>query len=579
MQRFTYLWVWLLGLLILAGCAQPSLKPQPTPEPLSVRDQARLAFFAGQLAEKKEDYERAVTYYRQVLKLDPEANQVRKSLVQDYIRLSQFDQAAAEYQKLLKHSPEDQGMKYIWGQLHEASGNIKMAEKIYRDAVKMGHKLSGPYTRLGVLLLKQEKNKEGLFYLHEALHINPEDRDARLALMSYFLIHDQWAKAAVLLEAGLKTDENNFEWLAYLARLYQEHQNPEKAKILYEKIVRLYPDYPPAYQFLAQYYLQAGSWGTAIPYLQKYLAQEPDNEVIKKNLGLAYYEAGRYEEAQKLFFELSQADPEDALSHYFLGSIYAKKKLYFLAEHEMELSIKLNSGLKEAYGTLAGLLDHLGDTSKALALLGIATVKFKDDPTLFLQYGLLLAKNKNYAYALKQMTQALALDNKNPDILFHLGRIYYLNKDYDRAAHYWKKCIRADDRYAEAYNYLGYSYAERGIYLDQAIIWLKRALSLEPENGYYLDSLGWAYFQSHHYELALKTILHARQVLVIKELPVDAEILEHLGDIYFKLKRYPEAREEWTKSLAQDPDNEQLKQKLKSIPSLGGLGGEPHSLP
>lgn len=555
------------------------LKPLPAPEPLSIRDQARLAFFAGQLAEDNQDYKQAAHYYRQVLNLDPQANRVRKSLVQNYIRLSRFDRAAAEYQKLLKHSPEDQGMKYIWGQLQEASGNTKMAEQIYRDAIKMGRKLSGPFTRLGVLLLKQEKYKEGLGYLKEALAINPKDRDARLAVMSYYLSQDQWLKAVTLLQEGLKTDQGNFEWLAYLAHLYEEHQQPDKAKTLYEKVVHLYPDYPPAYQFLGQYYLQAGDWGTAIPYLQKYLTQEPDNKVIKKNLGLAYFETGQYDKARRIFFELTQADQEDALSHYFLGSIYTRKKLYYLAEHELELSIHFNGGLREAYGALAGVLDQLEDTDKALALLEIATVKFKNYPYLFLQYGLLLAKNNNYPYALKQLIRAHHLDGKNPDILFHLGRVYYLNKDYGQAVFYWKKCIQADNQYAEAYNYLGYSYAERGVHLDQAIAWLEKALALEPENGYYLDSLGWAYYQKHLYGLALKTILHARQVLLIKNLPVDPVIIEHLGDIYFKMKRYQEAREEWEKSLSQNPDNKDLKQKLKTIPSLGGSAGESSPVP
>ena len=69
--------------------------------------------------------------------------------------------------------------------------------------------------------------------------------------------------------------------------------------------------------------------------------------------------------------------------------------------------------------------------------------------------------------------------------------------------------ILLDPKHAEAYNYVGYMYAEKGIRLDEAQRLIQKALELEPENGYYIDSLGWAYYQQGRYTDAVRELRRA----------------------------------------------------------------------
>jgi Flp pilus assembly protein TadD len=115
-----------------------------------------------------------------------------------------------------------------------------------------------------------------------------------------------------------------------------------------------------------------------------------------------------------------------------------------------------------------------------------------------------------------------------------------------------------DDR---TLNYLGYMWADRGENLEQALALIQRAVALEPENGAYVDSLGWVYYRlgrlseaRHHLEEAARLV------------PEDATILEHLGDLYVALEIPEKARELYRRALAIDDENvEGLRRKLARL--------------
>jgi Flp pilus assembly protein TadD len=106
-------------------------------------------------------------------------------------------------------------------------------------------------------------------------------------------------------------------------------------------------------------------------------------------------------------------------------------------------------------------------------------------------------------------------------------------------------------------------YAERGVRLDESIEVIQRALLIEPNNGYFIDSLGWAFFKKGFYEKALAEL--ERAVAVVPDDPI---MQDHLGDAYFHLRRLPEARQAWEKSLALKPDSPTVEQKLRDVRSL-----------
>jgi tetratricopeptide (TPR) repeat protein len=110
---------------------------------------------------------------------------------------------------------------------------------------------------------------------------------------------------------------------------------------------------------------------------------------------------------------------------------------------------------------------------------------------------------------------------------------------------------------------LGYTYADRGIKLEEALDLINRALTVKPDDGYFIDSLGWTYYKMGKIDEALAQLNRA-----VALVPDDAVIQEHLGEIYLKKSQMREAKEAWLRSLELDPDNNKLVDRYK----MAGFG-------
>ena len=140
---------------------------------------------------------------------------------------------------------------------------------------------------------------------------------------------------------------------------------------------------------------------------------------------------------------------------------------------------------------------------------------------------------------------------------------------YDKAADLLRKSIALDPANAgEAYNYLGYMWADHNMHLDEAEEMIKHALELEPNNASYLDSLGWVEFRKGKFDQALADLLRAAKNMSRG----DPIVFEHIGDTYWKLDRLPQAVESWQKALALDPQNKELANKINNTKTTIGKG-------
>ena len=165
-----------------------------------------------------------------------------------------------------------------------------------------------------------------------------------------------------------------------------------------------------------------------------------------------------------------------------------------------------------------------------------------------------------YDRAVASYEEGLTLDDKNRDLHFQLAVVYEKQGKFETAVERFRRVIALDPKYAEAYNYVGYMFAEKGVRLEEAVDLIRKALELEPENGYYIDSLGWAFFQQGRYDEALRELKRVVELTRGKE---DAVIFDHLGDAYSKHGRADEARRYWGEALKLDPDSDEIRQKLE----------------
>ena len=182
---------------------------------------------------------------------------------------------------------------------------------------------------------------------------------------------------------------------------------------------------------------------------------------------------------------------------------------------------------------------------------------------------------KRFDDAEQAIQKALDL-SPNPEdqefALFVQASIFERQKKYEQAEQTFKKVLSMDPLNASASNYLGYMLADRGVRLDESVKYIQKALELEPNNGAYLDSLGWAYFKMGRYDLAQPPLEAAARLI-----QNDPTIHEHLGNLYLRMGKTAMAQEEWQRALKEWPaaassdfDSDQAKALQKQLDELKG---------
>ena len=175
---------------------------------------------------------------------------------------------------------------------------------------------------------------------------------------------------------------------------------------------------------------------------------------------------------------------------------------------------------------------------------------------IYIILGLAYAQNEEELKSIAAYEQATVVQPDNGLGYFYLGAMRERRGEREEAYAALKKSVELDAGNPDALNYLGYMYAEDDINLEQAQELINQALEIDPDNGAYLDSLGWVYFKKGMIEQALV------QIEMASDIVEDAEILEHLGDIY-KLKGENEkAKDAYEQALKLEPERDSVKKKL-----------------
>ena len=172
-------------------------------------------------------------------------------------------------------------------------------------------------------------------------------------------------------------------------------------------------------------------------------------------------------------------------------------------------------------------------------------------------------KNPTFGSVIEAMEHVIALDPKNDQAYFQLGALYDETKNKDKSIANMKRAIELNPKNAPALNYLGYTWAEMGVHLDEAESLILRALKIEPNDGFFIDSLGWVYYQKGDYGKAVEQLERAVEITVD-----DPTIMEHLGDAYEKNSRLDRALERYREALSKAKEADQIKRIQEKIQRL-----------
>lgn len=296
--------------------------------------------------------------------------------------------------------------------------------------------------------------------------------------------------------------------------------------------------------------IQAQDPPLAIQSLQRLLTMSSvDASLIEYNLGLAYESQAEMAKSRGETQRIAAAD-SDAVLHYLK-----------VLPGEYFVTARLRA---------ANLMARDGDLKAAQALL--ATTPARDAAMraeLVVGEATLVRDNGDIAGAFKLVDDALKKDPSSILLRYERGMLAERSGKMAVFEQSMREVIKRDPKYAQAYNALGFTYADRNIHLKESRILLEKALSLSPNDPFILDSMGWLYYREKNYAAALEFLNRAAS------LRLDPEIIEHQMVVLKAMGRDEEAARVWRVGLRQFPDNVQLRDKGKSL----GLDSTPAAAP
>jgi tetratricopeptide (TPR) repeat protein len=191
----------------------------------------------------------------------------------------------------------------------------------------------------------------------------------------------------------------------------------------------------------------------------------------------------------------------------------------------------------------------------------LSTLTGRGDSTSALAAAQTLQRLDRYEESIPVLEKLVAAQPDAAVAHFLLGAGYERTGKRQKAVGALRRVLEIEPDFHAALNYLGYTYAEAGENLEEALRLVQRAVALDPDNGSYVDSLGWTYYQLGRHEQARDYLERAARLE-----PADATLHEHLGDVYVALGQNDRARQAYRRALELGDDNaEEVRRKLDDL--------------
>jgi tetratricopeptide (TPR) repeat protein len=381
-----------------------------------------------------------------------------------------------------------------------------------------------------------------------SLALNSDNADAHylLGVLNFMRRDRQGAVSEFKTAAELKPE--HFLAQFRLASLLFEEGDYSGAAGAYSEMVKLRPyDYKLRYQ-LGLSYSRSGKIAEAIKEFNA--AAKLRSDYLEPHFRLAYLYAhqSKNREAIEECLIVLQAAPEDPNINLLLAELYVSiaefDKAIFRAKKLLERPGIDEAVLAEAHHRLAAAYKGKGETS-------LADLHFQKSIDV-------------YEGILKK-------DPENVGIYYDVAMVYDAKGDQfslQLAEQHLRKHIELMPDEPNAYNLLGYMFVQRDMNLEEAVALIEKAVAIDPQNGAFRDSLGWAYFRLGKLDEAIAELEKAAEFI-----PDDSEVREHLGEAYLKRGRsdppsrwyIEKAVLEWEKALEIKPTNASLQQRLGEL--------------
>ena len=508
---------------------------------------ALASYCEGLMAEEDAETEHALEAYRKALTLDPANTELAVKVGFELARRGETAQGLDLLKDTAKAAPKDY-LPPLW------------IAQIYEKFLK-----------------KPDLAEK---YAFQALALAPDDFAPHLTLFSLYVGSGQTKKAEAVLEKALKAKSTDAMFWLQLAEVQIRVALKDDGSISPEEMVKIKPVLENARKNikdnlalakLADFYVLTKQLNEAIPLYMKIVEESKDVSgdellAVRDKLARSLLASGQRDEAVAVLEKMIKDAPTRYETYEMLGELYAVNKQWQKAVASYQQALLIDSSQPTNYLRVADLQLRLEQGEAAVKTLTEARGKFAGAPKITYALAVALSHAKQHVKAVSMFEDTLQEAKNSTETLltaaffFQYGAAAEQAGDLKKSADLLRRSIQLDpSNAAHAYNYLGYMWVDRGINLEEGGELIKRALALAPEEGAYLDSLGWYYFKTGRYDEALVQLRKALE----RTHPEDATVDEHLGDVYAAKGDMTQAVALWKRALTIEPGNKGVAGKVE----------------
>jgi tetratricopeptide (TPR) repeat protein len=533
-------------------------------------------------AQSQEVLKLAIEQYEQLVKLDPNSVEDHLLLGRLYRLNNELLKSETEFKMAVKIQPDSEEAVTTLAYLYNEEGDSGHALQVL-NSIPESARSAKVYSALGFTYEQQKQYKQAIDSYRRSTELDRDNLDSVRGLAQNLLNDGQSDAALEQYKVIADADPSDAQTYMRMAEIDRRDGKLDQALEALKKANGVVPDSLEVQYNIAVINEAQGKFDDSIAILNQllqktehadgqYSVQEKNNlAVFIERLGTVYREANKHPQAVETFRKMLDLGDENAVRGYEeIVETYRDNRQWQEATNVAVEAAKKFPDDRELQMTAAAQQADMGDADAAMARVKAMLKGTPEDRTVYLALAQMNSRVKNWKEAEADINKALELSTKPEDrnyVIFVQGSIYERQKKYDLAEEAFHKVIADDPKNAQALNYLGYMLADRGTRVEEALGYIRRAVALDPQNGAYIDSLGWVYYRLGNYDLAEENLRRASE-----RIGNDPTVHQHLGELYQKTGRlklaatnFERALEEWNKTIPAEVDTDEVAKVQKEL--------------
>jgi tetratricopeptide (TPR) repeat protein len=547
----------------------------------NLKPEADKKFYDACKEKVKGNLELAVNGFNECLRLDPGMAAAHFELAGIYNLQERSDLSLAHAKEAAQSDPKNEWYHLLYAQILQEAHKPAEAAAEFRKLILLSPDKLEYYYGYSDALLYEGKYKEAIKVYEEIEQKMGPSEEVTLQKAKVLERAGEPEKAEEEIRKLIKDSPLETRYYMALAQLLQERSNNyhlkgnktkmeetnEKVHQLFLDLLRKDPSNPFALLSLGEYYEFKEQPDSALLRYKEAMAN-PDLDVDSKfKIAMKYFyqsetDAKLKPACEELCRTFVLINPTESKAHDLLANFLYREKRLAEARTEYRKSVDIDRSKYVSWNQLLILDSELNDFTDMLNDSREAMELFPSLPLPFFFNGLALVQSRKYAEAIDVLNNGLifVMDNKplESQFLSTLGDVYYKTKEYKKSDDSYDKALALDPDNSYVLNNYSYYLSLRNENLDKAEKMARRANELDPKNANFQDTFAWVLYKTAKYDQALEWM----DKVFLSNPDPSAVMLEHYGDILYKLNRKEEAFAFWMKAKLKGGGSELLEKKL-----------------